>query len=81
MVWEALLSTTNSPIPPPFPFQPLKNSFFPWPNFLFLSLHQTIYTMLVTIGAIVLAVVCVIAYFAGFYKKEPGDTREGETIP
>lgn len=38
-------------------------------------------TMLVIAGAIVLAVLCVIAYFAGFYKKGPGDTKEGETIP
>jgi len=52
-----------------------------WPNFLSSLLHQPIETMLVIAGAIVLAVICVIAYFAGFYKKGPGDTREGETIP
>jgi hypothetical protein len=37
--------------------------------------------MLVIAGAIVMAIVLLIAYVAGYYKKEPGDEREGETIP
>ncbi len=37
--------------------------------------------MLVIGAAVVIAIVLGIAYFAGYYKKKPGDKREGETLP